>query len=556
MIMTTTTSLPRWVAGLARLGIWAFRALVVCASLAGIAYLIQHASGVFRWQGIVFIAAASLAWLGILLHHLISGRDLEYLVALLLITCLTGLGLSESTLMVEWVVPLLDSLFIVLLVAMIALYGASGWGRGRLLLVALGAIALLAVSGLMNLEVLQRYRGRTEPLPSQESQELQAARERVAAAEAAYAQYEEQLSSLPAEATEFNDEERIELAFTDEEEQRAALAALQERREALAALQELLDARPENDGGNWGQSDPDAARAYRERGKQERAPVAGPEAEGGIVLSEDAPAVTPEAEVEDAADAESWALSQEDLQRVAELEHASVFLIRLLLYFGGSVALLAYIAQFNATFPSLYPLPLSGRWVDGFSDKESCIHLQSDDPSCLRFFLELTVRKGESFLLFSDAPVVRSDRFARVPGWLAWLGGRFGQDERLTVSHASNADPSFIPDSGYVFETAWTGRGVYSIIGDAPARTHLVDLLELLRLRRPPFAAARRTLNLVWYRRELPPPAMLDEILYLARNENLRVVLVGAWRLPEELEARLDAVYPPEFFAAATGRER
>ncbi|MFW5698497.1 MAG: hypothetical protein ACOCYN_01465, partial [Planctomycetota bacterium] len=94
MTMTTTTSLPPWAACLARLGIWAFRALVVFASLAGIAYLVHHASGIFRWQGIAFIAAAGLAWLAILLHHLVSGRDLEYLVALLLIGCLASLGLG------------------------------------------------------------------------------------------------------------------------------------------------------------------------------------------------------------------------------------------------------------------------------------------------------------------------------------------------------------------------------------------------------------------------------------------------------------------------------
>ncbi|MFW5882093.1 MAG: PspA/IM30 family protein [Planctomycetota bacterium] len=550
--MTTTTSLPPWAACLARLGIWAFRALVVFASLAGIAYLVHHASGIFRWQGIAFIAAAGLAWLAILLHHLVSGRDLEYLVALLLIGCLASLGLGESEIMVEWVVPAFDIIFVLLLLAMLVLYAVSGWGRGRLLLVALTCIVLGWVFGTLNVGVLDRYRGRTEPLPSQESQQLQAARERVAAAEAAYAQFEQRLEALPAEASEFDDEERIELAITDEEDQREALAALKEKREALAALQELLDAQQTDVSENWGQSDPDAARAYRAHGKQERAPVEGAEAEGGIELDQTA---APEPVEEDEADADSWALSQQDLVRVTELEHASVFLMRLLLYLGGSVALLAYIAQFNATFPSLYPLPLSGRWVDGLSDKEACIHLQSDDPACLRFFLELSVRKGESFVLFTDAPVVRAESFARVPGWLARIGGWLGQDERVTVAHASNADPVFIPDSGYVFETAWTGRGVYSIIGDAPARTHLVDLLELMRLRRPPFATARRTLNLVWYRRELPPPKMLDEILYLARNENLRVVLVGAWRLPEELESRLDAVYPPEFFAAARGRQ-
>jgi hypothetical protein len=185
---------------------------------------------------------------------------------------------------------------------------------------------------------------------------------------------------------------------------------------------------------------------------------------------------------------------------------------------------LEYVRLFNSTFDAVWPLPLAGTVIDGLFAKSHVVDAATagpDEPGRLSRFLEQSVRKGESFVLFAaDDPLPARDRLDRLScGPLRW-----GIPKRTFASAAVRADRVLAET---VFETAWFGRGVFVLTGDTGAADVLAGFVAALERRHACRAVAARTFNLVWALPDPPAASLRESLDHLSATMNLRIVL---WR--------------------------
>lgn len=180
---------------------------------------------------------------------------------------------------------------------------------------------------------------------------------------------------------------------------------------------------------------------------------------------------------------------------------------------------LEYVRLFNSTFDAVWPLPLAGTAIDGLAAKRHVVQVaEAGGPDRLPRFLEQTVRKGESFILFAAAdPLPARDRLDRLA--IGPLGWRI--PKRTFESAAVRADAVLAET---VFETAWFGRSAFVLTGAAGADDVLAGFVAALERRRACRAVAARTLNLVWALPEPPAAATRESLDHLAAAMNLRIV--------------------------------
>jgi hypothetical protein len=183
-----------------------------------------------------------------------------------------------------------------------------------------------------------------------------------------------------------------------------------------------------------------------------------------------------------------------------------------------------YLRRFNSTFHAVWPLPLAGTWVDGAFAKEYVVDEAPPSGAAhgmLPDFLNRSVRKGESFILFAEHdPLPGRDALPRFAvGPLHW-----DLPKRTFRAVEVQADPKL---AEIVFESAWFGRGAFVVAGDGPAADAvLADMAAILVRRHGCRAAARRTVNLVWALPQRPAAKTADELGFLCPQMNLRLAVL------------------------------
>jgi hypothetical protein len=242
------------------------------------------------------------------------------------------------------------------------------------------------------------------------------------------------------------------------------------------------------------------------------------------------------------------------------------------------MAVLAYLQQLNRTDCAVFPLPVTGRWLDDFCRKEHVVWFDAEPAVCLPGFLRSAVLKGESFVLlgtdyaFADRRLARWDWGGRVmlAGMLAagggiglWVAfafevglfgilliailivllGRAALRRGIWQDHLRDDEPEFFAHSAFVFESAWFGRLSFSVKTPAVARRFLTDFRQAIDLRRISRATSPRTLMIVWAYPEDPPEDDFVNLAILARRENLRLVIVGRTRPSPVIDDRIEAIY-------------
>jgi len=281
---------------------------------------------------------------------------------------------------------------------------------------------------------------------------------------------------------------------------------------------------------------------YRNRGKQTRDAAGQADGSAFAALSQDvAPAAQP-----------GRAMEYWDWLRTHRLDQVNLFAVR----FGLLVALLMlatdYLSRFNLTFAPLVPLPIAGRWVDALYPKTRAVYVEAPDAAGdLRAFAEAAIRKGETFICFTEAdpwrdapPRTARNRFgrrlarlwgARADGTscLCRLPWGFWPVGRIVLGQAGG-----FPGGEFVFESAWFGRYCFVVEGAEPARRLLADLLGHLDMRRRAGASARRTVNLVWALDG--PPQPLDALIDLCGATNFKLLVWSASPPPAPVAAQFD----------------
>jgi hypothetical protein len=254
----------------------------------------------------------------------------------------------------------------------------------------------------------------------------------------------------------------------------------------------------------------DAGKKDGEKEDDERKDGAESSPDGGAETADDQPTVRalPEAQL----------VVADRYDRINRAAAWSVFALAL-----GLVSL-EYVRLFNSTFDAVWPLPLAGTVIDGLFAKSHVVDAATagaDEPGRLSRFLEQSVRKGESFVLFAaDDPLPARDRLDRLScGPLRW-----GIPKRTFASAAVRADRVLAET---VFETAWFGRGAFVLTGEAGAADVIAGFVAALERRHACRAVAARTFNIVWALPDPPAASLRESLDHLSATMNLRVVL---WR--------------------------
>jgi hypothetical protein len=190
------------------------------------------------------------------------------------------------------------------------------------------------------------------------------------------------------------------------------------------------------------------------------------------------------------------------------------------------LSVIHYLAQFNALFPKINPVPIIGR-LSAFGQVERAVRLESGDSQPLSFLMAEAARKGEQFLVLGDVPLPQS-----LPRWkIGPLVLPFGKLHIL-----SDRTEDLPVDSQFCFEQVWYGRYACQITDVDASRAMLLDLREQLRLRRKTKASCRHIFNVIWFQEDLPPTALVEEYRYLARVLNLRLIIAGEVYEDEDIE--------------------
>jgi len=281
--------------------------------------------------------------------------------------------------------------------------------------------------------------------------------------------------------------------------------------------------------------------AYREQGKKARE-------EGKKRKIEDVQDV-----VETKKAVSARMMPEADVIAADRFDRVNLFFARLTPWLALALVCLDYLSRFNKTFGYYFPLPIAGRIVDALFPKTHSVHLHTasvdprptppptgsepsgGDQGVLRQYLEDVLRKGESFIYFGPTDLWQAPELHRI----TLRKRKLGAVTKLTYDSADA-----LADSRFIFDSVWFGRYCF-VVTDAEAARKLVgDLIDYLRMRRIPRAAAWSTVHIVWAFEASLPHESLRELLLLSKETNFKLVVVSAGPPPEALapafEERID----------------
>ncbi len=245
--------------------------------------------------------------------------------------------------------------------------------------------------------------------------------------------------------------------------------------------------------------------AYRRRGKQQRAVSTVTETGMGVVAN--APTV-------DAKQART--MLEPDFINANRLDRFNLLFARFAFWLALALVSFDYLSRFNLTRGHLWPLPISGHYLDNLWPKHLTTWFRSADGDDWRDYLENVVRKGENFILcaptdpWPDAAALPRLTFRDWAWWPRW---------KLVCDSADKRH-----DDEFLFESAWFQRYGVLITDRQRAETALGRFLDLLELRHRTAARARQTVHLVWAFDTPPPATTVEALLKLCPPANIKLV--------------------------------
>ena len=267
-------------------------------------------------------------------------------------------------------------------------------------------------------------------------------------------------------------------------------------------------------------ADDPAVPAYRLAGKQQR--------EGG----KKQPLIASDTEPAAAAKPARRMMKEADVVRANRLDRYNLLAARSTLGLVLLLVLWDYVARFNRTFESWWPLPIGGKWLDALSHKSHSVFLVSPPERFCRDLLERVVRRGETFIYCGPTDPCPA------PAGLPRLA--IGRKVLSALATLVQADDNF--DAEFVLESAWFGR--YGVVVTHPAAVRRLwqQLLPYLRIRQLTRATAPHTVNLLWNLPTPPPEPVLHELLALTRETNFRLIISSPQPPSPALAAQFEEV--------------
>lgn len=307
--------------------------------------------------------------------------------------------------------------------------------------------------------------------------------------------------------------------------------------------------------------------AYRQRGKVERED--GKEV-GDKVLGKAAEVEAHEVSV-------YREMSELDVSRANRYDEHNRFLSGLAMWLSLLAVLVDYLARFNKTFRTCYPLPIASRVVDDFCPKTHSVYVKRAGEHAICDYLERVVRKGENFIYFGpgnpwrpsagdDASsavlprlwvpdprpwaletliagmrAIHCDRTDGLESCRAGLRRRDLKCCHLPMLAYPNADPDL--DRQFLFESAWFSRYGVVVTDQEDAPAWINQLRTFLGARLRVLARARRTVHIVWNFEAAIPEDTLHDLLFHCEETNYKFVLVGERELSVEALQRFEEMF-------------
>lgn len=248
--------------------------------------------------------------------------------------------------------------------------------------------------------------------------------------------------------------------------------------------------------------------SYRDRGMQERE-------EGKTRKLE---------EIEDIKEAEETVsvrtLPEADVVRADRYDRMNLFFARWTPWLALALLLYDYLSRFNRTTGYLAPVPIACRLVDAIFPKTHVVRVPASQASRLRRHLTEVVRKGETFIYFGDADPWDAPHLHRL--WISHY--RIGSHRLWRLPKLTYDSPETMADSTFILDGVWFGRYCVVLTSQEAARELLDALMDYLRTRRIPRAAARRTVSIAWAFRDPLPADLLAELAFLCRETNFKLL--------------------------------
>lgn len=191
-------------------------------------------------------------------------------------------------------------------------------------------------------------------------------------------------------------------------------------------------------------------------------------------------------------------LKEPQLVEANRWDRLNLFAARLTLCVAVLLVIWDYFARFNSTFDRWLPLPIAGPWLDAMFPKEMQVILPRTRAAELKPFMDLVLRRGETFLYFGDRDPWEGTPPPRLPKLVRGAEGVTGAAE-------------------FFFDAVWFTR--YCVVITDPSMA--IRLRDYLLLRHRTRAAARKTVNVVW-NFDFPPD---KELLTLCRAANFKCVI-------------------------------
>ncbi len=263
---------------------------------------------------------------------------------------------------------------------------------------------------------------------------------------------------------------------------------------------------------------------YRKRGKQRR--EQGRQDQTNAVLARQA---------QDASPGEDPALEFKlpDYLLANRFSRLNLLFAKMVLLVMIGVLVGDYLRRFHQTFGRPFPLPIAGRWLDGFSPKSHSVLWAGADAGDVRSLLDVIVRRGESFVYFGDRAVAGGGVFRRL------RAGRYGL---FPLTMIASGEDGMTSEPEFLLDAAWFGRHVVRVGTAARPADLLAAMVRVLAERVAVRARACRTLWLVWDTGGAPPADLLSSLPALCRETNSKLVLVADAQSVADSAVRWDEV--------------
>ena len=175
-----------------------------------------------------------------------------------------------------------------------------------------------------------------------------------------------------------------------------------------------------------------------------------------------------------------------------------------------------YLVRFNRTTGSSYPLPIAGPWLDRIAPKSQALLVRQLD---LKTYLETVVRRGETFMYFTAADPWSAPALPRL--------GKFCRLKKIIYGKPVDAE--------FYFNAVWFNRYCVVVLA-RDAETVLPQLQPYLEWHGFTKATARRTVHLAWDLPTPPSEPLLQNLIALGCETNIKVILKSTTAKPELFE--------------------